>query len=114
MGVDLRGGQLAVPKHLLDEPNIGSAFEHQRRHTVPEQMAGSFDMGIGFADVCFGQQAEVIGSKCSAGPGDKDGAVIDRRQEPRPNFPKIAIGPILRHQLSAPTPPYRRTFHPKR
>ena len=39
--VDLRGGQVGVAEHLLDEADVGAAFQHQRRHRVAEQMARS-------------------------------------------------------------------------
>ena len=41
MGVDLRGLQIGVAEHRLNETGVGAAFEHQRRHRVPEHVARS-------------------------------------------------------------------------
>ena len=51
LGVDLGGGEVGMAKHGLDEPDVGPAFEHQRRHGVPEQMAGTALAEIGGGDV---------------------------------------------------------------
>ncbi len=40
-GVYLRRLQTLVAEQRLDEPDIGPAFEHQRRGGVAEQMAGA-------------------------------------------------------------------------
>ena len=46
--VNLGRGQFGVSEHLLDVTDIGSAFEHHRRHRVAKQMTGS-----GFAEARF-------------------------------------------------------------
>ena len=39
LGVDLRRRQLRVAQHLLDEADVGSVLQHDRRHRVPEEVA---------------------------------------------------------------------------
>lgn len=51
LGIDLRGGQLGVAEHGLDEPDVGSVFQHQRRHAMPEQMARAALAEVGSGDV---------------------------------------------------------------
>ena len=51
--VNFGGAEPGVPEHLLDVEDVGAAFEHERRHRVPEQMATAalpdpafFDVGV--------------------------------------------------------------------
>ncbi len=54
-GIDLGGGQIGMAKQLLDEPDIGTVFEHVGGATMAEHVAASgFDAGL--ADVS-GDQA---------------------------------------------------------
>jgi len=39
LGVNLRRRELGMTQQLLDEPDVGPAFEHQRGAGVPEQVA---------------------------------------------------------------------------
>ena len=39
LGVNLGRAQLGMTQQLLDEPDVGPAFEHQRGAGVPEQVA---------------------------------------------------------------------------
>jgi hypothetical protein len=38
MRIDLRGGNIGVAQHLLDDPQIGAVPEQMRRETVPEEV----------------------------------------------------------------------------
>ena len=50
LGIDLRGLQVLMSEHLLDEADVGSALVHQRRHRVAEQMAGAGLAQLGGVD----------------------------------------------------------------
>ena len=54
--VDLRRLQIGVAEHRLNEADIGAAFEHQRRHGVPEHVARA-----ALADVPRPRSAHQIG-----------------------------------------------------
>lgn len=36
--IDLRGGNIGVAQHFLDDPQIGAVPEQMRRETVPEKV----------------------------------------------------------------------------
>ncbi len=48
-----------MPEHLLDVPDVGTAFEHERRHRVPEQVAGATLPDIRGLHVLRHDQAQV-------------------------------------------------------
>ncbi len=49
--VDLRGLQLGMTEHGLDEADVGSVLQHQRGHRVTEQMARATFADVGRIDV---------------------------------------------------------------
>jgi len=51
LGVNLRGAQLGVAKHLLNEPDVGPVFQHQRGHRMPKQMATAAFTKLGGVNV---------------------------------------------------------------
>ena len=38
LGVDLSGGKISMPQHLLDKADIGAMLQHQGRHSMAEQV----------------------------------------------------------------------------
>ena len=71
MSVNLGAGQFAVAQHLLDEANIGSAFQHQRRHAVPEKMTGTLSLWECLVNQPSAQPAQVVRRKGAGGPGSR-------------------------------------------
>ena len=53
MRIDLRGGNIGVAQHLLDDPQIGAVPEQMRRETVPEKMWINIFLQTGAARVLF-------------------------------------------------------------
>jgi hypothetical protein len=53
MRIDLRGGNIGVAQHLLDDPQIGAVPEQMRRETVPEKMWINIFLQPGAARVLF-------------------------------------------------------------
>ena len=45
MSVYLCGREFSVAEHLLDEPNISTILEHQRRHAMPKEVTCTANMG---------------------------------------------------------------------
>lgn len=59
--VNLRRLQAGVPQHRLDIACVRAILQHQRRHRVPEQMAGTLLPDGRFRDVLLHQNRQVIG-----------------------------------------------------
>ena len=58
--IDLRHLQAGVPQHLLDCADVGTPFEHQRRHRLPEEMTRSLLPDLRRFDLARDATAETI------------------------------------------------------
>ena len=47
--LQLCGGDLGVPEHLLNHPDVGAVLQHQRSHRVAPQMAAAHLADFDFA-----------------------------------------------------------------
>lgn len=70
--VDLRARQLRVPQHGLDVPDIGAALEHQCRHRVPQQVAGTAAVREGLFHITADHRAQ---------PGEIEGLAFARQKQ---------------------------------
>ena len=59
-GIDLRRGQVPMAEHGLNEANITAILQHQRRHRVPEEMAGAGLAHLAGIDVATHQLREAF------------------------------------------------------
>ena len=91
--VDLRGGEIGVSEHLLDETDVGAAFEHQRRHRVPEQMARSGLAELRSEDVRAHRIAQVVPAERLALRREEHRAVIGFRHQLGPGFFEVLLRP---------------------
>ena len=67
LGVDLGGAQFGVSPELLDEPGVGSAFQHQRGAGVAQQVARAAFAEVGGVEDVFWKplfQTRKIGFLC--------------------------------------------------
>ena len=60
LGVDLRGGEVGVAQHLLDESYVGSVLQHQCGHGVAEEMARPGFVDVGLGDVVPNDSAQSL------------------------------------------------------
>ena len=58
--VNLRGGQVGVAQHGLDEADVGPVLQHQGRHRVAEQVAGAGLADASTVDVVAHQLREPV------------------------------------------------------
>ncbi len=70
LGVYLGGFEAGVAQHLLDEADIGSAFEHQGGHGVAEEVTGTLPVDTRLSDIIAHQGADVLKVQGLAVPAD--------------------------------------------
>lgn len=60
VGVDLRSREHGMAQDLLDKVDVRTVLQHQRRHGVTEQMAGTFLVDIGLLHVLFDRATDLM------------------------------------------------------
>lgn len=75
-GVNLRGVEIAVAEHRLDEADVGAVLEHVRGHGVSKQMTRANRIDTGLGDVAFDSRRQGAASKALAFIRQEQGAVI--------------------------------------
>ena len=65
-----------MSEHLLDEADVGAAFEHQRGHGVAEQVTGAVFADTGSCPRSPNQLGEVVRMNASPALVEKDRPVI--------------------------------------
>ena len=63
LGVNFGRAQFGVSQELLDEPDVGSAFEHQRGASVAEQVATATLADVGGVDQLPDKLSEPVGGE---------------------------------------------------
>ncbi len=76
LGVDAGRFELLVAEELLDEADVGSAFEHVGRAGVAQKMAASGAAEVGFLDELADHAAEDVGVKSLAVAGEEEGFFV--------------------------------------
>jgi hypothetical protein len=71
VGVNLRSGNILVPKNLLEKPEFGTVFQHQRGHRMAEQVRSSNLTYICGFDVVMDNSAQMITADSSSIKGEK-------------------------------------------
>jgi hypothetical protein len=87
MGVNLRGGQAAVPKQFLYAANVGTAIEQVGRKAVAQGMGTGARVEAGGGQVGFELPADTAGSQSAAVFVQKDGvwrptSLVDQKGPP--------------------------------
>lgn len=93
LGINLRRRELGVPELLLDEPHVGPVLQHERRHRVPEQVAGPALAGLGPVNGVAQELRQPARLERAAQVRQEHRAVIRRRRERRPRFLDVAAHP---------------------
>ena len=62
MRIDLRGGNIRMPQHLLDDPQIGAVPKQMRRETVSKKVWVNVLLQSGVARVLFYNLPDARGS----------------------------------------------------
>ena len=63
MGIDFSRVQTFMAKHRLDVANVGTAFEHQRCHRMPKDVACAALADIGGSQILTYYPAQLIRSE---------------------------------------------------
>ena len=74
--VNLGRLELRVSEHLLDEPDVGAAFKHQRRAGVAEQMAGPGLADLALVDVVADKLGQAVRLEGLPSVGQENRAVV--------------------------------------
>ena len=93
LSVNCRRFQIFVTKKLLDEPDIRSAFQKERRAGVPEQMTASGSSDLGLFDECRHLPTEYIGVKRAAVASQEQCVFPGIQQQLWPNLGKVTFHP---------------------
>ena len=67
VGIDFRGGNIAVAEHLLDRPEIGAVFQKMSGETVPQRMRMDLFIYPGKESGLFDDRPEAFSVQPSAG-----------------------------------------------
>lgn len=94
--VDLRGLQIGVPEHSLNEADVRAAFQHQRGHGVAEQMARALLADIGLLHVTAHHFGEIVERERFAGVGQEHHGVVGLADELRARFLNVLAHPRRR------------------
>ena len=84
--VDLRGADVRMSEHRLDEPYIRSVLQHQGRHRVSEQMTASRFPDVGTVHVIAHQLTHTISSERQAVVGQEQRGVVFGHGKLWPSF----------------------------
>lgn len=93
LGVNLGRREFGVSKELLDEPGVGSAFEHQGGAGVAQQMAGTAFAQIGGVDVFADKLGEPVRGERLEEVRQKERAVVRLPDEAGADFIEVAADP---------------------
>ena len=84
LGVDGGGFELFVAEELLDEPDVGPAFQHVGGAGGANQMAASGAADVGLLDPFADHAAEHVGVERGAVAGEEQGAgLVSMIRRPR-------------------------------
>ena len=80
-----------MAEHLLDEADVGSAFEHQRRHRVAEQVAGPALADLRCLHVVRDVWLRRFELERFARVGQEDGVVVRLGDQLRTGFVEVLV-----------------------
>jgi hypothetical protein len=91
--VELGGGQLGVAEELLDDADVGGAFEHQRGRGASEQVTGAGLDDPRGVEVPAGDRGQSLGGQRAAPVVDEELSIVGRDGEGRPRVEQILLAP---------------------
>lgn len=94
LGVNGSGFELFVAEELLDEADVGSAFEHVGGAGVADEVAASRAVDLGFFDELGDHAAEDVGVEWLAVAGEEEGGLVDVQGEAGAGFFEVAFEPF--------------------
>jgi len=93
VGVDLRRGQLLMAQDLLEGADVRPMFQHQGRHRVPEQVAGTLLLQARPVHVVRRQPRHPHQAERTAPGGQEQGAVVLAPRQPWPGHLGVGLDP---------------------
>jgi len=93
VGVDLGRGQFRVAQDLLERPQVRPVLQHQRRHRVPEQVAGNLLLLAHLVHVVHHQAGHPHQAERATPGGQEQGAVILAPDQPWPSPFTVGLDP---------------------
>ena len=94
LGVNLGGGEFGVAEELLDEADVGSAFEHVGGATVAQDVAGAGFGDFRLFDELADHAAEDVGVEGFAVAGQEKRGLLGIQGEAGARFFKVAFEPF--------------------
>lgn len=91
--IDLRGAQLHMAQHCLNEPDICPILQHQSRHGVTEPVATARLADLGLINVITHQCRQRMGAEGVARPAQEQSPFIRTTGQLGPGFIKVFIHP---------------------
>ena len=93
LGVNGGGFELLVAEELLDEPDVGPAFQHVGGAGGADQVATAGAADVGLSDPFADHAAEHVGIEGLAVAGEEQGALAGIERKPRADLVKVAFQP---------------------
>ena len=93
LGVNGGGFEFLVTKELLNEPDVGPAFQHVGGTGGADQMAASGTVDVGLFDPLGDHAAEHVGIEGLAVAGEEEGALGGIQREPWTHLIEVAFEP---------------------
>src|SRR5215472_15599867 len=81
--VDLRGGQIGVPEHLLNRPQVGAPFDEVRGERMAQLVRRRQSAQAGFERVALQQLPKSLAGEWPSAIGDEKGARVAAAQKLR-------------------------------